>query len=115
MSEKEIIKIITPGKFSKFFVDKDTTKISLSFQLASISGNLPKLNDKQFYNLSLTKIGEKRKREKPKPIETIIILAQQSFEIVSRLNPVQIEIDDDRILNKLKNIKMGDIDYLQHL
>ena len=51
----------------------------------------------------------------PKPKEMVIILAQQYFQIVGRLNPVQIEIDNDRILNKLKNIKMRDIDYFQHL
>ena len=30
------------------------------------------------------------------PIETIIIRAQQNFEIVRGLNPVQLEIEDDR-------------------
>ena len=38
------------------------------------------------------------------PIEMVIIRAQQSFEIAGGLNPVQIEIEDDRILNILKNI-----------
>ena len=39
------------------------------------------------------------------PIETVIILAQQSLEIAGGLNPVQIEIEDDRILNILKRYK----------
>ena len=39
------------------------------------------------------------------PIETVIICAQQSFEIAGRLNPVQIEIADHRILNMLKRHK----------
>ena len=41
------------------------------------------------------------------PIETVIIRAQQNFEIVSGLNPVQIEIEDDivvNLLNKYKNV-----------
>ena len=46
----------------------------------------------------------------PEPTETVIICVQQSFEIAGGLNPVQIEIDDDRVLNILKNIKMLDID-----
>ena len=53
----------------------------------------------------MTKIGEKRKREIPEPIETVIICAQQSFEIDDGLNPVQIELDDDRVLNILKRYK----------
>ena len=38
-------------------------------------------------------------------IETVIICSQQSFEIAGVLNPVQIEIEDDRILNMLKRYK----------
>ena len=38
------------------------------------------------------------------PIESIIIRAQQNFDVVDGLNPRQIEIDDDRIINILKNI-----------
>ena len=33
------------------------------------------------------------------PIETVIICSEQSFEIAGGLNPVQIEIEDDRVLN----------------
>ena len=40
------------------------------------------------------------------PIETIIIRVQQNFEIAGGLNPVQREIEDDRIINPLKNIKV---------
>ena len=35
----------------------------------------------------------------------MLIHAQQSFEIAGGLNPVQIEIDNDRILNILKKYK----------
>ena len=40
------------------------------------------------------------------PIEAITIRVQQNFEIVGGLNPVQIEIEDDRVVNMLKIIKM---------
>ena len=33
------------------------------------------------------------------PIETIIVRAQQNFNAIGGLNPIQIEIEDDRILN----------------
>ena len=39
------------------------------------------------------------------PIETIIIRAQQDFDVVRGLNPIQIEIKDDRIINMLKKYK----------
>ena len=36
------------------------------------------------------------------PTEPIIIHGQQNFEIAGGLNPVQIEIEDDRVINALK-------------
>ena len=39
------------------------------------------------------------------PIETIIIQAQQNFDVVGGLNHIQIEIEDDRIINALKKYK----------
>ena len=43
------------------------------------------------------------------PIETIIVQAQQNFDVVGRLNPIQTEIEDDRILNAL--IKQKNVIY----
>ena len=39
------------------------------------------------------------------PIETVITRDQQKFDLYDVLNPVQIEINDDRILNMLKKHK----------
>ena len=104
-TENEIFKIVTREEILKFYINKDITKNSLSFQLTSVSGKIPKLKDKKIYNLSLTKIGEKRKRQTAKQIETVMICAKQNFEIAGGLNLVQIEIEDDRILNILKRYK----------
>ena len=38
-------------------------------------------------------------------IETVIIRAQQSLEIAGDLNPVLIEIEEDRVLNRFKKYK----------
>ena len=35
------------------------------------------------------------------PIEKIVVRVQQSFEVVGGLNPIQIKLEDDRILNAL--------------
>ena len=63
----ELFKIISTENFLKFVINKDTTKDSLS--LTSISGDKPKLKDKKIYNLSLTRIGKKRKTLMPEPID----------------------------------------------
>ena len=40
-----------------------------------------------------------------KPVETIIIPAQQNLEVAGGLNSAQIETEDDRVLNILKKYK----------
>ena len=44
----------------------------------------------------------KKKKEMTEPVESVIICRQQKFELNNTLNPVEIEINDDRILNVLK-------------
>ena len=66
-------------------------------------GNVPILNDKKINNFSFTGIGNKTKLNMNEPIETVIIRGQQKFDPYDVLNPVQIEINNDRILNVLKN------------
>ena len=39
------------------------------------------------------------------PVETVIIRAQQDFDVVSGLNPIQIQIVDDTVLNILRKYK----------
>ena len=39
------------------------------------------------------------------PLETVIIRAQQNFEVVGGLNPIEITISGDRIINILKKYK----------
>ena len=83
-------------------MNKDTNK---SFQITKVSGELPVLKDKNIHNFSLTRIGTKRKLPMQEPIETVIICAQQNFEITGGLNPVKIEIEDDWVINTLKKHK----------
>ena len=98
-TENEIFRIVSPENYLKFYVERDAIKNNLNFPLTSVSEPLPKLKDKKIYNFSLTQIGEKRKRQMAEPIETVIIQGQQKFDIENGFNPVEIEINDDRILN----------------
>ena len=52
---------------------------------------------KKIYNFFLTEIGSKRKKQMAEPIESVIIRGQQKFELNDILNPVEIEISNDRI------------------
>ena len=41
------------------------------------------------------------------PIETVIVRGQQKLDLYDILNPIQIQINDNRILNTNKNHKNG--------
>ena len=43
------------------------------------------------------------------PIETVIVRGQQKLDLNDILNPIEIEVKDDRILNTLKNVKTSTI------
>ena len=101
----EIVQIISFNNPLKFLVSRSTIKKALDFQLTKIDENLPTLSDKKVYNFSLTEIRTKSKRQRNEPIETVIIRGEQKIDLHDVLNPVQIEINDARLLNILKNIK----------
>ena len=84
---------------------KDTIKNRLDFQLTNINENLQKINNGKIYDFSLTQFGSKRKTPMTEPIESVIVRGQQKFNLHDILNPVEIEINDDRILNILKKHK----------
>ena len=63
--------------------------MSLKFQLADIDGENPKIKDKKIHNFSITRLGKKRKLDMSQPIETVIVRAQQNFDVAAGLNLVQ--------------------------
>ena len=89
----------------KFLVEKRSLKGNLKFKLAHIEGRNSKNKDKKIYDLLITRLGKRKKTIMEETIETIIIRAQQNFDIVGDLNPVHVELEDNRILNILKRFK----------
>ena len=77
----------------------------MRFQLTNIRRKYPEIRYQKVHDFSITGLEKKRKLNMVQPIETAVIRAQQNFEVVGGLNLIQIEIEDNRILNILKNIK----------
>ena len=92
--------------FLKFLVEKKSLKSNLKFQLAQIDRSEVKTSDNKIHHFSIIKLGKRRKKGMSELIETIIIRAQQDFDVAGGLNSVQIEIKDDSnyILKKYKNV-----------
>ena len=99
------LNLISSNDFLKFFIEKKSLKDNLKLQLAHVDGSEVKTSDKKIHDFSITKLGKRKKNIMPEPIETIIIRAQQDFDVVGGLNPIQIKISDDMILNSLKKYK----------
>ena len=104
LAEKEI-KLLDVSNILKFYMERRALKKGLKFQLAHINGDNPKIKDRKIHNFSITRLGKKRKLNILQPVETIIIRAQQNLDVVASLNPAQIEIEDDRIINIFKKYK----------
>ena len=98
--------LITTSNFLKFFIEKNKVlKDNLKLQLAYVNGSKVETIDKKIHNFSITKLGKRRKMMSQEPIDTIIIRAQQDFDIDGGLNLVKIQIRDETILNQLKKYK----------
>ena len=90
----------------KFFIEKNKAlKDNLQLHLAYINVSNIETTDKKIHNFSKTKLGSRRRIMIHEPVDTIIIRAQQDFDIDRGLNPVQIQIRGDAILNQLKKYK----------
>ena len=100
------LKLLTLSDFLKFLVEKKSLKSNLKFQLAQIDRSEVKTSDNKIHHFSIIKLGKRRKKGMSELIETIIIRAQQDFDVAGGLNSVQIEIKDDSnyILKKYKNV-----------
>ena len=86
-------------------MEKKSLKDNLKLLTAHVNGSEVKTNDKKIHDFSMTKLGKRRKNMFPESIETVIIRAQQDFDVVGGLNPIQIQISDDTVLNLLKIYK----------
>ena len=91
--------LLSTNNFLKFFIEKKSLKTNLKFQLKHINGSEVKTIDKKFHHFSITKLGKRKKGFMSEPIETVIIRAQQNFDVVCGLNPIQIEIKNDTVIN----------------
>ena len=96
--------MLNSNDFLKFLVEKKSLKSNLRLQLAQIDGSEVKTSDNKIHHFSITKLGKRRKKGMSEPIEMIIIRAEQDF-VVGGLNPIQIEIKDNRVTNILKKYK----------
>ena len=89
----------------KFLVEKKLLRDNLKLKIAYVNGSDVHTEDKKIHDFSITKLGKRRKNMLSEPVETLIVRAQQNFDVVGELNPIQVQITDDTALNLLKKYK----------
>ena len=89
----------------KFLIDERTVRQDLKLHLAYVNGTEVKMTDQKIYNFSIVQLGKRQRNMLTTPIDTVIIRAQQDFDVARGLNPIQVEITDDRIINILTKHK----------
>ena len=80
-------------------------KDNLQLHLAYVNGSNVETTDNKIHNFSITKLGKRRRNMTLEQVDTIIVRAQQDFDIDGGLNLVQIQLNDEKILNQLKKYK----------
>ena len=76
----------------KFFVEKKAIRKNLKLHLAYVNGSVVQTADQNLHNFSITRQGKRKRNMLTEPIETLIIRAQQDFDVIGGLNPIQVEI-----------------------
>ena len=99
------LKLLDVSNSLKFLLEKKALKKDLKLQILYVSGKEVNTEDKKIHDFSITRLKKRRKNMLSEPVETVIIRAQQDFDVVGGLNPIQVQILDDTVLNILRKYK----------
>lgn len=94
------ISIISPTNTVKFEIGKDSFKNILNCQTTKVSEQKAEIVDKKMHEISISNIIKKRKREM-EVVDSIIVIGQHDFGKYNQLNPIEVKIEDDQVLNIL--------------
>ena len=95
--------IVSSEKPIKFFLNVDKLKESLKLQLTKIDGTFPRTKDKKVHELFIVQMRKKKKNARV--VDSLFVRGQQNFDLYEQLNPIEIKITDDTVINKLNKYK----------
>ena len=78
-------------------------KDNLQLHLAYVNGSNVETTNNKIHNFSIAKLGKRRRNMTLETVDTIIVRAQQNPD--GGLNPVQIQLNDEKILSLFKKYK----------
>ena len=98
-----LLSIISSEKRIEFVLVVGKLKESLQLQLTKIDRTFPQTKNKIIHELCIVQTTKKRKM--PEPLDSLFLRGQQDFVLYEQLNPIEIKITDDTVINKLNKYK----------
>ena len=97
------IDLISSKNTQKFYTEKNTIRDRLGFELKHLSGTDLETDDNKLYEILFTRLSKSKKSMNI--LDFLIIRGQQVFEEGRDINPIEINIEDNRLRNLFEKYK----------
>ena len=97
------IDLISSKNTQKFYIEKNTIRDGLGFELKHVSGTDLETDDNKLYEILFTRLSKSKKSTNI--LDFLIIRGQQVFEEGRDINPIEIKIENNRVRNLFEKYK----------
>ena len=97
------IDLISSKNAQKFYIEKNTVRDRLGFELKDVSGTDLETDDNKLYEILFTRLSKSKKNMYI--FDFLIIRGQQVIEVGRDINPIEIKIEDNRVRNLFEKYK----------
>ena len=97
------IDLISSKNAQKFYIEKNTIRDKLVFELKHVSGLDLETDDKKLYEILFVRLSKSKKSMNI--LDFLIIRGQQAFEEGRDIDPIEIRIEDNRVRNLFEKYK----------
>ena len=103
LGKQLIYEIISSKNAQKFYIEKNTVRDRLGFELKDVRGTDLETDDNNLYEIFFTRLS--KSRQSMNILDFLIIRGQQVFEEGRDINPIEIKIEDNRVRNLFEKYK----------
>ena len=97
------INLISSKNAQKFYIEKNTIRDRLGFELKHVSGTDLETDDNKLYEILFTRLSKRKKSMNI--LDFLITRGQQVFEEDRDINLIEIKIEDNRVRNIFEKYK----------
>ena len=97
------IDLISSKNAQKFYIEKNTIRDRVGFELKHVSGTDLETDDNKLYEILFTRLSKSKKSMNI--LDFLIIRGQQVFEEGRDINPIEIKIEHNKVRNLFEKYK----------